>query len=63
MRLSCCKSDTGDQKCEKELMSIKELLDREKLLITPTESEIPSLQRSDPAATSEQLDPIVLNLA
>ena len=32
--MSCCKTDTGDQKYEEEVKSIKELLDRERLLIT-----------------------------
>ena len=54
MCMSCCKIDTGDQKYEEELKSIKDLLDREKLLITPPESD---LEKSSDLV--EQLDPVV----
>ena len=57
MCVSCCKSDTGEQKYEEELKSIKDLLNREKLLITPPESD---LEKSSDLV--EQLDPVVFHL-
>ena len=55
--MSCCKTDTGDQKYEEEVKSIKELLDREKLLITPPESD--SDKQSDLPEKLDQVIPFV----
>ena len=55
--MRCCKTDTGEQKYEDELMNIKDLLDREKLLIVPPVSD-PEPQ-PDPNEGPEQLDCVV----